>query len=157
MHRSSSAHAAQHLSRHPLCQVPTLTAPSTILQSNLERMEHVSAVSLWLTQSPRPKFPTPSADCSQNRFSQTQAGACFGMSAAACRTGFLLAARVSWTAAPAGLAASICLSSTGFALQTLGFKDGNTVVVCTCAAVSSMVTGASQDQPNRTQTGLCGK
>ncbi|CAL8470432.1 g9974 [Coccomyxa elongata] len=70
-----------------------------------------------------------------------QARACFGMSAAACRTGFLLAARVSWTAAPAGLAASICLSSTGFALQTLGFKDGNTVVVCTCAAVSSMVTG----------------
>ena len=65
------------------------------------------------------------------------------MSAAACRTGFLLAARVSWTAAPAGLAASICLSSAGFALQTLGFKDGNTVVVCTCAAVSSMLTGQS--------------
>lgn len=71
-----------------------------------------------------------------------QAGACFGMSAAACRTGFLLAARVSWTAAPAGLCASIALSSAGFALQTLGFKDGNTVVVCTCAAVSSMLTGA---------------
>lgn len=70
-----------------------------------------------------------------------QAGACFGMSAAACRTGFLLAARASWTAAPMGLAASVGLSSAGFALQTLGFKDGNTVVVCTCAAVSSMVTG----------------
>ncbi|KAK9916037.1 hypothetical protein WJX75_007653 [Coccomyxa subellipsoidea] len=70
-----------------------------------------------------------------------QAGACFGMSAAACRTGFLLAARVSWTAAPAGLCTSVALSSAGFALQTLGFKDGNTVVVCTCAAVSSMLTG----------------
>ncbi len=26
--------------------------------------------------------------------------------------------------------------------QTVGLKDGNTVVLCTCAAVSSMVTGA---------------
>jgi len=25
--------------------------------------------------------------------------------------------------------------------QTVGLKDGNTVVLCTCAAVSSMVTG----------------
>ena len=70
-----------------------------------------------------------------------QAGACFGLSAASCRTGFLLARRATWLAAPAGLGASVVLSSAGFMLQTLGFKDGNTVVVCTCAAVSSMLTG----------------
>ena len=46
-----------------------------------------------------------------------QAGACFGLSAAACRTGFLLAARTSWLAAPAGLGASIAFTSAGFMLQ----------------------------------------
>ena len=72
-----------------------------------------------------------------------QAGACFGLSAACCRTGFLLAGRLSWLAAPAGLGMSIIFSSLGFMLQTLGFKDGHSVIVCTCAAVSSMVTGVS--------------
>ncbi len=38
---------------------------------------------------------------------------------------------------------SIVFSSLGFMLQTLGFKDGHSVIVCTCAAVSSMVTGKS--------------
>ncbi|CAL5218552.1 g243 [Coccomyxa viridis] len=69
------------------------------------------------------------------------AGACFGLSAACCRTGFLLARRLTWLAAPAGLCMSIVFSSLGFMLQTLGFKDGHSVIVCTCAAVSSMVTG----------------
>ena len=76
-----------------------------------------------------------------------QAGACFGLSAACCRTGFLLARRLTWLMAPLGLCASIVLSSSGFALQTLGFKDGNTVVVCTCAAVSSMLTGGLASVP----------
>ena len=71
----------------------------------------------------------------------TQAGACFGLSAACCRTGFLLARRLTWLAAPTGLCMSIVFSSLGFMLQTLGFKDGHSVIVCTCAAVSSMVTG----------------
>jgi uncharacterized protein (DUF697 family) len=44
-------------------------------------------------------------------------------------------------AVPAGLGASVGLTSLGFALQTRGLKDGNTVVVCTCAAVAAMITG----------------
>lgn len=70
-----------------------------------------------------------------------QAGVCFGLSAACCKTGLQLIARVGWLSFPLGLAASILMSSLGFMLQTLGLKDGNTVVVCTCAAVSSMATG----------------
>jgi len=69
-----------------------------------------------------------------------QAGAAFGMSAACCRTGFMLAG-THFLAAPMGLAASVGLTSLGFALQTRGLKDGNTVVVCTCAAVAAMITG----------------
>lgn len=69
-----------------------------------------------------------------------QAGGCFGLSAATCRTGFLMAAR-RWTWVPFGLACSVGLSSTGFILQTCGLKEGSTVVVCTCVAVTSMVTG----------------
>jgi len=69
-----------------------------------------------------------------------QAGGCFGLSAATCRTGFLMAAR-RWTWVPFGLACSFGLSSTGFILQTCGLKEGSTVVVCTCVAVTSMVTG----------------
>ncbi|KAK9809205.1 hypothetical protein WJX72_011379 [[Myrmecia] bisecta] len=72
-----------------------------------------------------------------------QAGACFGLSAAACRTGFLLAQQTSLVWVPLGLAASVALTSAGFVLQTCGLKDGNTVIVCTCAAVSSMVTGVA--------------
>jgi drug/metabolite transporter (DMT)-like permease len=99
-----------------------------------------------------------------------QAGGCFGLSAVTCRIGFLLSSSSSisnsissQSAAAAGVVAatstggggtalwlawillgllgSIFLSSTGFVLQTMGLKEGSTVVVCTCAAVSSMVTG----------------
>ena len=69
-----------------------------------------------------------------------QAGGCFGLSAACCRTGFLMASR-RWTWIPFGLTASIVLSGTGFVLQTCGLKEGSTVIVCTCVAVTSMVTG----------------
>lgn len=69
-----------------------------------------------------------------------QAGGCFGLSASCCRTGFLMSAR-RWTWIPFGLAASIALSATGFVLQTQGLQSGATVVVCTCVAVTSMVTG----------------
>ena len=71
-----------------------------------------------------------------------QAGACFGLSAAACRTGFVLsegAGSAVWIVI--GIAFSAILTSSGFVIQTRGLKDGNTVVVCTCAAVSSMVSG----------------
>ncbi|KFM24223.1 hypothetical protein F751_5065 [Auxenochlorella protothecoides] len=55
--------------------------------------------------------------------------------------GFTLAAAWGPAAAALGLAASLALSSTGFALQTLGLKDGATVVVCTSAAVGAMLSG----------------
>ncbi|KAL6755581.1 hypothetical protein V8C86DRAFT_1790614 [Haematococcus lacustris] len=70
-----------------------------------------------------------------------EGGACFGFSAAACRTGFILARRVSLVWAPLGLLSSVLLTSSGFMLQTRGLKAGSTVVVCTMAAVASMVTG----------------
>lgn len=70
-----------------------------------------------------------------------QAGGCFGLSAACCRTGFLMAERQRWTWAPFGIMWSIFLSSNGFVLQTKGLKEGATVVVCTCVAVTSIVTG----------------
>ena len=70
-----------------------------------------------------------------------QAGICFGLSGTACRVGFVAAASVTLLAAPLGLACSILLSSLGFVLQTVGLKDGHTLIVCTCAAVASISTG----------------
>ncbi|GIM06227.1 hypothetical protein Vretimale_10592 [Volvox reticuliferus] len=70
-----------------------------------------------------------------------EAGACFGFSAAACRTGFILAVKLSVVWIPLGLAASVGLTSSGFLLQTRGLKAGNTVVVCVAAATSSMICG----------------
>lgn len=70
-----------------------------------------------------------------------QAGGCFGLSAAVSRTGFLLASTLGWMWAILGLSMSVALSTTGFVLQTKGLKDGSTVVVCTCVAVTSMVAG----------------
>jgi hypothetical protein len=46
-----------------------------------------------------------------------------------------------WTWAFFGLLSSVSLSTSGFVLQTKGLKEGSTVVVCTCVAVSSMVLG----------------
>lgn len=70
------------------------------------------------------------------------AGTCFGLSAACCRTGILLAERrVLYM--PLGLGCSVVLTSTGLALQTCGLKDGSSMVVCTAAAVSSMVSSVA--------------
>ena len=63
------------------------------------------------------------------------------MSAACVRLGFNLARTSTWLAAPLGLLVGVGFTSLGFVLQTLGLKDGNTVVVCTCASVSSIGTG----------------
>ena len=76
-----------------------------------------------------------------------QAGACFGLSAAASRTGFMLASRGSALWTPAGVLCSVALSGAGVLTQTRGLKDGNSVVVCTCAAVSSMASGRTLEQP----------
>lgn len=82
------------------------------------------------------------ADVIEEVATGTQAGACFGLSAAACRTGFLLVS-TGYTPlfAAAGVAAGISLSSSGFFCQTRGFKEGRAVVVSTCAAVASIVVG----------------
>lgn len=55
--------------------------------------------------------------------------------------GFILAAKVSMVCIPLGLMCSVLLTTSGFVLQTRGLKTGNTVVVCTMAATSSMITG----------------
>lgn len=57
-------------------------------------------------------------------------------------TGMLLASG-SWLWFVLGMAASIMLTSSGLVLQNQGFKDGNTVLVCTCAAVTAMVAGVA--------------
>eukprot|EP00897_Mesotaenium_endlicherianum_P003171 jgi/Mesen1/2882/ME000175S02032 len=73
----------------------------------------------------------------------TQAGACFGLSAATCKAGFMLAGSGGYLRvyAPLGIAAGVSLSSSGFFFQTRGFKEGRAVVVSTCAAVAAIVTG----------------
>lgn len=99
------------------------------------------SVGVWVSQPPRQAtHRRRSGRAGQGARLGFQAGACFGLSAACCRTGFLLAAK--WRcAAVLGLAVSLGFSSGGFALQTLGLKDGATVVVCTAAAVGAMLSG----------------
>jgi hypothetical protein len=71
-----------------------------------------------------------------------QAGACFALSAAACRAGFLLAPHARM-AAVAGLAAAGAFTTAGVVAQTRGMKDGAAMVVCTAGAVATMLTGAT--------------
>ncbi|KAL3695092.1 hypothetical protein R1sor_008743 [Riccia sorocarpa] len=71
-----------------------------------------------------------------------QAGALFGLSAVLCKLGFLLAEKdISALCIPAGLVGSVICSTAGFFYQTKNLKDGRAVVVSTCAAVASIVTG----------------
>ncbi len=71
-----------------------------------------------------------------------RAGACFSLSAASCRAGFLLA-RFTRAAPLFGLAAAGCLTAAGVVCQTRGLKDGAAMVVCTAGAVATMLTGAA--------------
>lgn len=126
-------------------------------QTGTDRLWYCDTVSISVTKQPYFRVRIQAAKAKPKRLScarrakanptcsdktqNMQAGVCFGLSAASCKTGILLVHRVGWTAFPVGLTASVLLSSLGFMLQTLGLKDGNTVIVCTCAAVSSMATG----------------
>lgn len=55
----------------------------------------------------------------------------------------MLLATTTWLWFPVGMAMSVLLTSGGLVLQNRGFKDGNTVLVCTCAAVTAMVSGVA--------------
>lgn len=71
-----------------------------------------------------------------------EAGTCFGMAAVVARLGFMLVDEGhSKICIPAGILAGICCSAGGFFCQTRGLKDGRAVVVSTCAAVASIITG----------------
>ncbi|XP_057855750.1 probable magnesium transporter NIPA9 isoform X2 [Cryptomeria japonica] len=71
-----------------------------------------------------------------------EAGILFGLAAAISRMGFLLSEQgFSKMSIPVGIAISICCSGSGFFYQTKGLKHGRAIVVSTCAAVSSIVTG----------------
>ena len=85
-------------------------------------------------------------------FAGCTAGICFALSACCCRAGLLLAASASSGGAsralsllPAalGMACSLAFTSGGVLAQTRGLKDGNALVVCTVAAVASMLTGVA--------------
>ena len=70
------------------------------------------------------------------------AGCAYALSASCCRAGMLAAsASAGRPAALLGLLASACFTAVGVVAQTRGLKDGSAMVVCTVAAVASMLTG----------------
>ncbi|CAI7818261.1 unnamed protein product [Closterium sp. NIES-53] len=83
------------------------------------------------------------ADVVEELAAGTQAGAFFGLSAAAVKTGMLLATGGPPVFALLGIAVGVSLSSFGFFCQTRGFKEGRAVVVSTCAAVAAMLTAVA--------------
>ncbi|KAF2287043.1 hypothetical protein GH714_037131 [Hevea brasiliensis] len=71
-----------------------------------------------------------------------ESGILFGMASVISKMGFVfLEQGFSRMLVPICISISICCSATGFYYQTLGLKHGRAIVVSTCAAVASIVTG----------------
>lgn len=71
-----------------------------------------------------------------------ESGILFGMASVISKMGFVfLEQGFSSVMVPICISISICCSATGFYYQTRGLKHGRAIVVSTCAAVASIVTG----------------
>ncbi|KAF6157222.1 hypothetical protein GIB67_041683 [Kingdonia uniflora] len=71
-----------------------------------------------------------------------ESGILFGMASVISKMGFVfLEQGFSQMLVPLCISISICCSGTGFVYQTRGLKHGRAIVVSTCAAVASIVTG----------------
>ncbi|KAL9376557.1 hypothetical protein Peur_030677 [Populus x canadensis] len=71
-----------------------------------------------------------------------ESGILFGMASVISKMGFVfLEQGFSRMLVPVCVSISICCSATGFYYQTQGLKHGRAIVVSTCAAVASIVTG----------------
>ncbi|KAM3233768.1 putative magnesium transporter NIPA9 [Capsicum baccatum] len=71
-----------------------------------------------------------------------ESGILFGISSVISKMGFLfLEQGFSKLLVPVCISISICCSASGFVCQTCGLKHGRAIVVSTCAAVASIVTG----------------
>lgn len=71
-----------------------------------------------------------------------ESGILFGLASVISKIGFLFSEQgFSKMLVPVCISISICCSGTGFFYQTRGLKHGRAIVVSTCAAVASIVTG----------------
>ncbi|KAJ4833805.1 hypothetical protein Tsubulata_014725 [Turnera subulata] len=71
-----------------------------------------------------------------------ESGILFGIASVISKMGFVLLEQgFSSMFVPICISISICCSGTGFVYQTQGLKHGRAIVVSTCAAVASIVTG----------------
>ncbi|XXG57103.1 hypothetical protein AAC387_Pa03g4341 [Persea americana] len=71
-----------------------------------------------------------------------EAGILFGLASVISKIGFVFSELgFSKMLVPMCISLSICCSGTGFVYQTRGLKHGRAIVVSTCAAVASIVTG----------------
>lgn len=71
-----------------------------------------------------------------------ESGILFGMASVISKMGFVFSEQgFSKVVVPVCISISICCSATGFFYQTRGLKHGRAIVVSTCAAVASIVTG----------------
>ncbi|KAH0895719.1 hypothetical protein HID58_045287, partial [Brassica napus] len=73
-----------------------------------------------------------------------ESGVLFGMASVVSKMGFVFVEQgFSAMFIPMCISISICCSGTGFFYQTRGLKHGRAIVVSTCAAVASIVTGVT--------------
>ncbi|KAG6770504.1 hypothetical protein POTOM_026188 [Populus tomentosa] len=137
-------HAAESLDNLITATFIARTNPRVVVFTTHLKKNKLVVLNGWLRMYRRQRraHETMDSEVVEEIIYGLESGILFGMASVISKMGFVfLEQGFSKMLVPLCLAISICCSATGFYYQTQGLKHGRAIVLSTCAAVASIVTG----------------